>query len=91
MQNNTYQPLFLVCHGYLIYLEKVQYSATLGQIYRLCLKKIVQCSFFFFFFTAEKVNKAQQQHSGGQKHNFPVCEKIFKCIIPWSGVKVMVL
>ena len=28
---------------------------------------------------AEKVNKAaQQQHSGGQKHNFPVCKKIFK-------------
>ena len=38
-------------------------------------KKIVQ---FSFFFITEKVNKKQKQHSGGQKHNFPVCRKIFK-------------
>ena len=35
---------------------------------------------FLFFWIVEEVNKAQQQllHSGGQKHNFPVCKKIFK-------------
>ena len=49
------------------YLKKVE-------VYRLCLKKLYN---FLFFFIAEKVNKAQQQHSGGQKHNFPVF-KIFK-------------
>ena len=32
----------------------------------------------YFFFIAEKVNKAQQQHSKGQKHNSSVCKKIFK-------------
>ena len=36
---------------------------------------------FVFLLIAEKVtkvNKAQQPHSGGQKHNFPACKKIFK-------------
>ena len=31
----------------------------------------------FSFFIAKKVTKAQQQHSCGQKHNFPVYKKIF--------------
>ena len=43
-------------------------------LYRLCLKKLYN----FHFFIAEKVNKAQQRDSGDQKHNFPVCKKIFK-------------
>ena len=36
-------------------------------------------------------NKAQQQNSGGQKHNFPGCKKILNGIIPCSGVKVIPL
>ena len=42
--------------------------------YRLCQKKLYN----FQFLIAEKVNKAQQQHSGGQKHNFPVFKKFLK-------------
>ena len=38
-------------------------------------EKIIQFSFFLF---RKKVTKVQQQRSGGQKHNFPVCKKIFK-------------
>ena len=49
--------------------------------------------YYFFFFIAEKVNKAHQQYSGCQKHNFLVCNlrRFLNGIIPWSGVKVMVL
>ena len=43
-------------------------------VYRLCQKKIYN----FQFLIAEKVNKARQQHSDGQKHNFPVRKEIFK-------------
>ena len=32
----------------------------------------------FYFLIVKKVNNAQQQHSNGQKHDFPVCKKIFK-------------
>ena len=65
-------------------------NGMLIQLYRF--EKIIQFSFFFFFI-AEKVNKAQQQYSGCQRHNFPVCNlgRFLNCIIPWSGVKVMVL
>ena len=42
--------------------------------YRLCHKKLNN----FQFLTGEKVNKAQQQHSGGQKHSLPVRKKILK-------------
>ena len=44
----------------------------------------------FQLLIAEKVNKAQQQHSGGQKHNFPWVRRFSNAVIPWSGVKVMV-
>ena len=37
------------------------------------------------------LNKAQQQHSGGLKHNFPVRGFFLNGIIPLSDVKVMVL
>ena len=43
-------------------------------LYRLCQKKLYN----FQFFIVEKEIKAQQQHSGSQKHNCPVCKKIFK-------------
>ena len=59
----------------------------MSTIYKLCQKKLYN----FQFQIAEKVNKARQQHSVGQKHNFPVCKKILNGIVPWSGVKVMVL
>ena len=42
--------------------------------YRLCQKKLYN----FQFLIAEKVNKSRQQHSRGQKHDFPVCKKILK-------------
>ena len=45
-------------------------------LYRLCQKK--KNIYNFQFLITEKVNKAQQQHSSGQKHNFPVCKKFFK-------------
>ena len=44
----------------------------------------------FQFLIAKKVNEARQQHSGGQKHNFPVRKNILNGIIPWPSVKVMV-
>ena len=42
--------------------------------YRLCQKKLYN----FQVFIMEQVNKAQQQHSHGLKHNIPVCKKVFK-------------
>ena len=43
-------------------------------LYRLCQKKLNNVQFLI----AENVNKAWQQYSSGQKHNFPVHKKIFK-------------
>ena len=43
-------------------------------IIQVVSEKIIQ----FLIFIVEKINKAQQQHSGGQKHNFPRCKKILK-------------
>ena len=42
------------------------------------LKVVSEKLYNFQFLIAEKVNKAQQQHSGIQKHNFPVFKKTFK-------------
>ena len=66
------------------------------QLRVLCLETNNTCcvrknyTIFTFLFIAEKVNKAQQQHSNGQKHNFPVCcvRRFLNGIIPWSGVKL---
>ena len=44
----------------------------------------------FKFLIAEKVNKSQQQHSGGQNISFLCVRRFLNGIIPWSGVKVMV-
>ena len=51
-------------------------------IYTGCVRKNYTVFIFKFFFIAEKVNKAQQQHSSGQKHNFLVLKKIvlFVCL-----------
>ena len=43
-----------------------------------------------FLFFSKKV-KAQQKHSIGQKHNFPMCKRFLNGSIPWSGVNIMVL
>ena len=45
--------------------------------YTGCAWKIIQFSQFFFLLR-KNVNKVQQQHSGDQKHHFPVCKKIFQ-------------
>ena len=56
--------------------------------YRLCQKKLYN----FQFLIAEKVNKAQQENSGGQNIIILCVRNFFflNAIIPWSGVKVMV-
>ena len=54
--------------------------------YRLCQKKLYNFQFLF----AEKVNKAQQQHSGGQNIIVLCVRRFLNGIIPWLGVKVMV-
>ena len=54
--------------------------------YSLCQKKLYN----FRFLIVEKVNKAQQQHSGGQNIIFLCARRFLNGIIPWSGVKVMV-
>ena len=55
-------------------------------VYRLCQKKLYNFQFLF----AEKVNKAQQQHSGGQNIIVLCLRRFLNGIIPWLGVKVMV-
>ena len=52
---------------------------------RLCQKKL-----YNFHFFAEKVNKAQQQHSGGQNIIVLCVRRFLNGIIPWLSVKVMV-
>ena len=52
--------------------------------YRLCQKKLYNFQF------VEKVNKAQQQNSGGQNIIILCVRRFLNGIIPWSGVKVMV-
>ena len=54
--------------------------------YRLCQKKLYNFQFLF----AEKVNKVQQQHSGGQNIIVLCVRRFLDGIIPWLGVKVMV-
>ena len=44
----------------------------------MCTDCVWKKLYNFLFFIAKKVGKAQQQHSGGQKHNFPVFKMIFK-------------
>ena len=46
-------------HSLILFLEMILWSIL---IYRLCQKKLYN----FQFLIAENVNKAQQQHSGGQ-------------------------
>ena len=46
---------------------------TRSMLIQVVSEKIIQ------LLIAEKVNKARQQHTGGQKHNFPMRKKIFKC------------
>ena len=58
-------------------------TVTSDPLYSLSQKKLYN----FQFLIAEKVNTAQQQHSGGQKHNFPVCKKIFKLYHSMVGWK----
>ena len=41
----------------------------------------------FVKFIAKKINKAQQQPSGGQKHNFLVCKMLFKWYQSMIGCK----
>ena len=55
-------------------------------VYRLCQKKLYN----FPFLITEKVNKAQQQHCGGQNLSFMCLRRFLNGTIPWSGVKVMV-
>ena len=45
----------------------------------------------FVLLLRKKVNKAQQQHSSGQKTNFPACKIFLNGINPRSSVKVMCL
>ena len=52
----------------------------------MCQKKLYN----FQSLIAEKVNKTQQQHSGGQNIIFLCVRRFLNGIIPWSGVKVMV-
>ena len=54
--------------------------------YRLCQKKLYN----FQFLIAGKVNKAQQQHFGGQNIIFMCVRRFLNGIILWSGIKVMV-
>ena len=56
------------------------------KVYRLCQKKLYN----FQSLIAEKVNKAQQQLSGGQNIIFLCVRRFLNGIIPWSGVKVIV-
>ena len=63
------------------------FTTQLELKYRLCQKQLYN----FQFLIAERVSKGRQQHFSGHNYNFPVCKKILNGIIPWSGVKVMVL
>ena len=56
------------------------------RVFRLCQKKLYN----FQFLIAEKVNRAEQQHSGIQNITFLCVRRFLNGIIPWSGVKVMV-
>ena len=46
--------------------------------YMQALTKIQVVSYNFQCLIVEKLNKARQHHSSGQKHNFPVSKRIFK-------------
>ena len=84
---------FYVCYFFSYLHEKHEMSIKQSRtssynvsIYRLCQKKLYNFQYLF----AEKVNKAQQQHSGGQNIIVLCKGRFLNGIIPWLGVKVMI-
>ena len=83
----SYEIWYNTVHFEILNIGETKKQSQIGIEYRLCQKKKI---YNFLLLIAEKVNKAQQQSSGGQNTMFLCVRRFLNGIIPLSGVKVMV-